>query len=111
MCIRDRTNTWGGLSPFGRRVVAEMNRVGIMVDISHVTDAVINQVLDMAEAPVIASHSSCRKFTPGWQRNMGDPEIKRLKENGGVIQINYGSSFVTQASQDKRQANTDKIAA
>ena len=107
----DTTNTWGGLSPFGRQVVAEMNRVGIMVDISHVTDAVINQVLDMAKAPVIASHSSCRKFTPGWQRNMGDPEIKRLKENGGVIQINYGSSFVTQASQDKRQANTDKIAA
>ena len=107
----DTTNTWGGLSPFGRRVVAEMNRVGIMVDISHVTDAVINQVLDMAKAPVIASHSSCRKFTPGWQRNMGDPEIKRLKENGGVIQINYGSSFVTQASQDKRQANTDKITA
>ena len=107
----DTTNTWGGLSPFGRRVVAEMNRVGIMVDISHVTDAVINQVLDMAKAPVIASHSSCRKFTPGWQRNMGDPEIKRLKENGGVIQINYGSSFITQASQDKRQANTDKIAA
>ena len=107
----DTTNTWGGLSPFGRRVVAEMNRVGIMVDISHVTDAVIYQVLDMAKAPVIASHSSCRKFTPGWQRNMGDPEIKRLKENGGVIQINYGSSFVTQASQDKRQANTDKIAA
>jgi len=107
----DTTNTWGGLSPFGRQVVAEMNRVGIMIDISHVTDAVINQVLDMAKAPVIASHSSCRKFTPGWQRNMGDPEIKRLKENGGVIQINYGSSFVTQASQDKRQANTDKIAA
>ena len=107
----DTTNTWGGLSPFGRRVVAEMNRVGIMVDISHVTDAVINQVLDMAKAPVIASHSSCRKFTPGWQRNMGDPEIKRLKENGGVIQINYGSSFVTQASQDKRQTNTDKVAA
>ncbi len=107
----DTTNTWGGLSPFGRQVVAEMNRVGIMVDISHVTDAVINQVLDMAKAPVIASHSSCRKFTPGWQRNMGDPEIKRLKENGGVIQINYGSSFITQESQDKRQANTDKIAA
>ena len=107
----DTTNTWDGLSPFGRQVVAEMNRVGIMVDISHVTDAVINQVLDMAKAPVIASHSSCRKFTPGWQRNMGDPEIKRLKENGGVIQINYGSSFITQASQDKRQANSDKIAA
>ena len=107
----DTTGTWGGLSPFGREVVKEMNRVGIMVDISHVTDDVINQVMDMTDVPVIASHSSCRHFTPGWERNMGDAEIKRLKDNGGVIQINYGSSFVTQASQDKRQANTDKIAA
>ena len=105
----DTTNTWGGLSPFGRQVVAEMNRVGIMVDISHVTDEVINQVLDMTDVPVIASHSSCRYFTPGWERNMGDDEIRRLKDNGGVIQINYGSSFVTQASQDKRAANAEKI--
>ena len=105
----DTTRTWGGLSPFGRKVVKEMNRVGIMVDISHVTDEVINQVLDMTDVPVIASHSSCRYFTPGWERNMGDNEIRRLKDNGGVIQINYGSSFVTQASQDKRAANTEKI--
>ena len=105
----DSTNTWGGLSPFGRKVVKEMNRVGIMVDISHVTDEVINQVMDMTDLPVIASHSSCRFFTPGWERNMGDAEIKRLKDNGGVIQINYGSSFVTKASQDKRSANNDKI--
>ncbi len=107
----DTTNTWGGLSPFGREVVKEMNRVGIMVDISHVTDEVINQVLDMTDIPVIASHSSCRHFTPGWERNMGDAEIRRLKDNGGVIQINYGSSFVTQASQDKRKANSEKIVA
>lgn len=107
----DTTNTWGGLSPFGVEVVKEMNRVGIMVDISHVTDEVINQVLDMTDVPVIASHSSCRHFTPGWERNMGDDEIRRLKDNGGVIQINYGSSFVTQASQDKRAANNEKIAA
>ena len=105
----DTTRTWGGLSPFGREVVKEMNRVGIMVDISHVTDEVINQVLDMTDVPVIASHSSCRYFTPGWERNMGDDEIRRLKDNGGVIQINYGSSFVTQASQDKRAANAEKI--
>ena len=105
----DTTRTWSGLSPFGRKVVKEMNRVGIMVDISHVTDEVINQVLDMTDVPVIASHSSCRYFTPGWERNMGDDEIRRLKDNGGVIQINYGSSFVTQASQDKRAANTEKI--
>jgi len=88
-----------------------MNRVGIMVDISHVTDDVINQVLDMTDVPVIASHSSCRHFTPGWERNMGDAEIRRLKDNGGVIQINYGSSFVTQEAQDKRKANGEKIAA
>ena len=105
----DTTGTWGGLSPFGREVVKEMNRVGIMVDISHVTDDVINQVLDMTEVPVIASHSSCRHFTPGWERNMGDAEIKRLKDNGGVIQINFGSSFITQVSQDKGKANSEKI--
>ena len=105
----DTTGTWGGLSPFGREVVKEMNRVGIMVDISHVTDNVINQVLDMTEVPVIASHTSCRHFTPGWERNMGDAEIKRLKDNGGVIQINFGSSFVTQMSQDKDKVNSDKI--
>jgi membrane dipeptidase len=107
----DTTGTWGGLSPFGRKVVKEMNRVGIMVDISHVTDDVINQVLDMTDVPVIASHSSCRHFTPGWERNMGDEEIKRLKENGGVIQINYGSSFITQASLEKGEENRERIMA
>jgi len=107
----DTTGTWGGLSPFGRKVVKEMNRVGNMVDISHVTDEVINQVLDMTDVPVIASHSSCRHFTPGWERNMGDEEIKRLKENGGVIQINYGSSFITQASLEKGEENRERIMA
>ncbi len=107
----DTTNTWGGLSPFGREVVKEMNRVGIMVDISHVTDEVINQVLDMTDVPVIASHSSCRHFTPGFERNMGDAEIVRLKENGGVIQINFGSSFVTQESQEKENKNRERIMA
>ena len=107
----DTTNTWGGLSPFGREVVKEMNRVGIMVDISHVTDEVINQVLDMTDVPVIASHSSCRHFTPGFERNMGDAEIVRLKENGSVIQINFGSSFVTQESQEKENKNRERIMA
>jgi len=107
----DTTNTWGGLSPFGREVVKEMNRVGIMVDISHVTDEVINQVLDMTDVPVIASHSSCRHFTPGFERNMGDAEIVRLKENGGVIQINFGSSFETQESQEKENKNRERIMA
>jgi membrane dipeptidase len=90
----DTTHTWKGLSPFGRQVVAEMNRLGIMVDISHVTDDVANQVLEMTKAPVIASHSACRFFTPGFQRNMPDEIIKKLAKNGGVIMIAFARSFL-----------------
>ena len=90
----DEERKWNGLSPFGKEVVAEMNRVGIMVDISHVTDEAFYQVLAISKAPVIASHSSPRHFTPGWERNMSDEMIKALAKNGGVIQINFGSSFV-----------------
>ena len=103
----DSDDTWGGLSPYGRKVVKEMNRLGIMVDVSHVTDEVINQVMDMSDVPVIASHSSCRYYTKGWERNMGDDEIRRLKENGGVIQINFGSRFIspeTDAYANNKQA-------
>ena len=104
-------DTWGGLSPYGREVVKEMNRLGIMVDVSHVTDEVINQVMDMTDVPVIASHSSCRYFTKGRERNMGDNEIRRLKENGGVIQINFGSRFVspeTDAYANNKQAAVEE---
>lgn len=89
---------WNGLSPFGREVVADMNRLGMMVDISHVSDQTFYQVLELSSAPVIASHSSCRKFTPDFERNMDDAMIQALAENGGVIQINFGSSFLTEAS-------------
>lgn len=89
---------WGGLSPFGREVVAEMNRLGIMIDISHVTDETFYQVLEQSQAPVIASHSSCRRYTPGWERNMDDEMIQRLGEQGGVIHINFGSAFLTEES-------------
>lgn len=90
----DTLNTWKGLSPFGEDVVREMNRVGIMVDISHVSDSAFYDALKITKAPVIASHSSCRYFTPGFQRNMGDDMIKALGKNGGVIQINFGASFL-----------------
>jgi len=90
----DTTATHGGLSAFGRDVVKEMNRVGIMVDISHVSDNTFYQVMDMTDVPCIASHSSCRKFVPGFERNMSDDMIKRLGKNGGVIQINFGSTFL-----------------
>ncbi len=90
----DSTRTWNGLSPFGRAVVKEMNRVGIMVDISHVSDSTFYQVMSMTDIPCIASHSSCRKFTPDFERNMSDDMIKLLGENNGVIQINFGSTFL-----------------
>ncbi|MBC8112291.1 MAG: membrane dipeptidase, partial [Verrucomicrobia bacterium] len=61
----DTTRTWKGLSPFGREVVKEMNRVGMMVDVSHISDETFFQVMELSEAPCIASHSSCRFFTPG----------------------------------------------
>ena len=89
---------WQGLSPFGREVVAEMNRLGIMIDISHVSDAALAQVLEISQAPVIASHSSCRRFTPGFERNMNDEMIRQLGEHGGVIHINFGSPFLTEES-------------
>ncbi len=97
----DTVNTWNGLSAFGEQVVAEMNRVGIMVDISHVSDSAFYDVMKVTKAPVIASHSSSRKFTPGFQRNMNDEMIKVLAENDGVIHINFGSSFLSKESRDK----------
>ena len=79
-----------------------MNRVGVMVDISHVSDDAFYQVMDVTQVPAIASHSSCRHFTPDWERNMDDDMIKRLAENGGVVQINFASYFVDQASKDTK---------
>ena len=102
--------THNGLSEFGVKVIKEMNRVGIMVDISHVSDEAFYQAMDVTEVPAIASHSSARHFTPGFERNMSDDMIKRLAENGGVIQINFGSSFVTKESQDKRSKNAEVVA-
>lgn len=90
----DTLQQWKGLSPFGEQVVAEMNRVGIMVDISHVSDSAFYDVMKITKAPCIASHSSCRYFTPGFQRNMSDDMIKVLAQHGGVIQINFGASFL-----------------
>ncbi len=86
---------WNGLSPFGRQVVAEMNRQGIMVDVAHLSDDSIRQVLEVSQAPVIASHSSCRHFTPGFERNLSDELIRALAAKGGVVMINFGSSFLT----------------
>lgn len=96
----DENHQWGGLSDFGTEVVKEMNRFGIMVDVSHLSDDAFWDVLEVTQAPVIASHSSARHFTPGWERNMSDDMIVALAENGGVIQINFGSGFITQQARE-----------
>lgn len=91
----DETKIWNGLSPFGIDMVKEMNRVGIMVDISHVSDAAFYEAIKVSKVPVIASHSSLRHFTPGLERNVDDKMLKALAKNGGVIMINFGSYFLT----------------
>lgn len=100
----DTMDTHNGLSEFGVEVVKAMNDVGIMVDISHVSDSAFYQVLKVTKAPVIASHSSARTYTPGFERNMSDDMIKVLAENGGVIHINFGSTFLSKESRDKFKA-------
>ena len=90
----DPKRKWNGLSPFGEDVVKEMNRLGMMVDISHVSDSTFYDVIKLSKAPVIASHSCCRFFTPGYERNMSDDMINVLAKNGGVIQIAFASFFL-----------------
>jgi len=101
----DKERKWHGLSPFGRELVAEMNRTGMIIDVSHVSDEAFYQVVELSKAPVVATHSSCRHFTPGWERNMDDKMIKRLAEKGGIIQITFGGMFVnTQVHRKNQQA-------
>ena len=92
----DENKNWGGLSPFGRKVVAEMNKQGVMIDISHVSDAAFYEVLKLTKTPVIASHSSLRHFVPGFERNVSDDMLRELAKNGGVIQICFGSEFIAE---------------
>lgn len=105
----DTTHTWNGLSPFGREVVQEMNRTGIMVDVSHISDSAFWQVMELTRAPCIASHSSCRKYTPGFERNMNDEMIKRMGENGGVIQINFGTDFLDGAMSKQNDSMREEL--
>ncbi len=88
-----------GLTPFGKDVIREMNRLGMMVDISHVADKTFYDALETSQAPIIASHSSSRAITNA-PRNMTDDMVKALANKGGVIQINFYCSFVSQNSAD-----------
>jgi membrane dipeptidase len=96
---------WNGLSPFGREVVAEMNRLGIMVDVSHVSDEAAREAIALSTVPVIASHSAFRHFTPGFERNISDELAKSIADRGGVVQIPFGTAFVDPQGAADTQAH------
>ena len=104
----------GGLTDFGRDVIREMNRLGMLVDVSHVSDATLADVLEVSRAPVFASHSSCRSLS-NIPRNLTDDEIRAIARKGGVVMVNVSSMFVDQKSVDdylaKRAALAPQVAA
>ena len=100
----DPHHQWNGLSPFGEKVVAEMNRLGIMVDVSHLSDEAVVDVLKVSRVPVIATHSGFRHFTPGFERNISDELAKAVALKGGVVQIAFGIGFVNRLASDDLQA-------
>src|SRR5215471_6933887 len=97
-----------GLTDYGKEIVREMNRQGIMVDISHVSDKTFYDALEVSKAPLIASHSSCRALC-NHARNMSDEMIKALAGKGGVIQINYERGFIDQTYKDAYEKETGGV--
>jgi membrane dipeptidase len=95
-----------GLTDFGKDVVREMNRLGVMVDISHVSDKTFYHALEVSKAPLIASHSSCRSICDA-PRNMTDQMMKDLAAKGGVVQINYHVGFLSQEFRNAEKANPE----
>lgn len=98
-----------GLSAMGKAIVAEMNRIGMMVDLSHTAESTQNAALDCAQAPLIFSHSSMRSVTDH-PRNVSDEVLERLVANQGVVQITFVPSFVSQACADWQVASNAKRA-
>ncbi|MCH7410748.1 dipeptidase [Belliella sp. DSM 111904] len=107
----DDAETHGGLSEFGKEVVAEMNRLGMIIDVSHITDKTFFDVAEHSKAPIVATHSSARNFTPGFERNVSDDIIKKIAEKDGLVMITFGGSFVDQAFSDKNTANRAHVTA
>ena len=103
------TPAHNGLTPFGKNVVRELNRLGMMVDISHVADKTFYDVLELTKAPVIASHSSCRAIA-NHPRNMTDDMLRALAKNGGVVMINYHAGFLSEefrVASEKKSGTVD----
>ena len=113
----NNTNNWAdagrgerkhnGLSDFGKEVVREMNRLGMLVDVSHVSDETMSDALDVSKAPIIASHSSARALSDV-PRNIPDDLLKRIAKNGGVVQVNFYSVFVDTKTVSPQSAERDK---
>jgi membrane dipeptidase len=113
----NNTNDWAdagrgekkhnGLSEFGKEVVREMNRLGMLVDVSHVSDETMSDVLDVSVAPIIASHSSARALS-NVPRNIPDDLLKRIAKNGGVVQVNFYSVFVDEKTVGPQSDERDK---
>ena len=99
---------WGGLSPYGREVIAEMNRLGMLIDVSHVSDDTLYDVLKYSERPVVATHSCCRALC-NHPRNMSDDMIRALADAGGVIQINFYPVFLSQSCEASYKVIADHI--
>jgi membrane dipeptidase len=98
----------GGLTPFGKEVVLEMNRLGMMVDISHVADDTFWDALNTSKAPIIASHSDCRALANA-PRNLTDQMIVALARKGGIVDINFNCGFLSQRFRDQVAAHADEV--
>lgn len=96
---------YGGLSDFGKQVVPEMNRLGMLIDVSHVADSTFYDALTLSKAPVIASHSNCRALCD-FPRNMTDEMIRAIAKKGGVVQVNFVSDYLKKPSDAFRAAKT-----
>lgn len=98
----------GGLSPFGEKVVQEMQRIGMLVDVSHISDEAFFDVIRIAKAPVIASHSSARAVA-NHPRNMTDEMLKAVQQNGGVVMVNFYTQYIDPAAIQAEKARAEKL--
>lgn len=99
---------WGGLNDLGKSIVLEMNRLGMMVDVSHISDQAFWAVIETSKAPIIASHSSCRQLCDAG-RNLTDDMIKALAKKGGVMGINFSCDFLSQKAKDANPMNRPEV--